>query len=283
MEKEQFVAVDTEPWWLVQRDVDYRLEDLRQRLGASFGWTDPMWYRERVKFEEVYDFLQQQGSTVFYELDQASDDDRRLRWVESVLELRKPAGSASLGSASPGSLTADSVGGDSARPVAAAGKPANEVPRRKSAFGAKPPSEPPDATPETGTSGPTAPARKSPFGPKGQPEGSPVAVDPDAPAPPDVSAAAPARKSPFGPKRQPAPSGPASQAGTTAAKVDSARTENQVPDLDEEIKTVMSGLSAAELSALADELGLSPEEVEAMVREDDFAQLVAEEQAQLAS
>jgi hypothetical protein len=42
MEREQFVAVDTAPWWLLQPDVGEPLEELRRRPGASFGWIDPM-------------------------------------------------------------------------------------------------------------------------------------------------------------------------------------------------------------------------------------------------
>ena len=47
MEREQFVAANTASWGLLERDLDYRFEDLRRRLGASFGWTDPMWYTDR--------------------------------------------------------------------------------------------------------------------------------------------------------------------------------------------------------------------------------------------
>ena len=74
MEKERFVAAETEPWWLLERDVDHLIENLRIDLGASFGWTDPTWYHERAKLEEVYDFIQQHRTELFYELDQATDD-----------------------------------------------------------------------------------------------------------------------------------------------------------------------------------------------------------------
>jgi hypothetical protein len=248
MEKEQFVAVETEPWWLLQADVDYRLEELRQRLGASFGWTESTWYSRTIRLEEVYDFLQQQGSTIFnqlmYELDQASSDDERQRWVESVLKLRRPGVSVADGSAPPASSPAPPVGGDSGRSVAAAPTPAtSSAPRRKSAFGSKRQAEPSPARAESG-------AR---------------------PATGVSTPGAPVRKSAFGGKRQPEPSRPA------------AGTEHHVPDFDEQVKTVMSALSAADISAIADEVGLSPEEVKAMIQEDDFAHLVADEQEQLAS
>ena len=45
----------------------------------------------------------------------------------------------------------------------------------------------------------------------------------------------------------------------------------------------MSELSTDELDTIASELGLSPEEVEALVREPDFAALVAEEQTHAGS
>jgi hypothetical protein len=248
MEREQFVAVETEPWWLLQTDVDYRMEELRQRLGASFGWTDSTWYSRTIRLEEVYDFLQQQGSTIFnqlmYELDQASSDDERQRWVESVLELRRPAVSVADGSAPPASVPAAPVGEDSGRSVPAAPTPATtSAPPRRSAFGSKRPTE---ASPARADSG----AR---------------------PATGVSTPGAPVHKSAFGGKRQPAPSRPA------------AGTEHQAPDSDEQIKTVMSALSAADISAIADEVGLSPEEVKAMIHEDDFAHLVADEQEQLAS
>ena len=71
MDKEQFVAVDAQTWWLLERDLDYRMEQLRRELGTSFGWAEPTWYTERTKLEELYDFIAAQGSQPFYELDQA--------------------------------------------------------------------------------------------------------------------------------------------------------------------------------------------------------------------
>ena len=53
--------------------------------------------------------------------------------------------------------------------------------------------------------------------------------------------------------------------------------------LNESVKTVMSDLSTNGLSALAGELGVSPEELEAVVHDPDFERLVADEAAKLAT
>ena len=63
MEKEQFVAVDTPTWWLLERDLDHRMEDLRRELGATFGWTEPTWYTERARLEELYEFIAGRGAS----------------------------------------------------------------------------------------------------------------------------------------------------------------------------------------------------------------------------
>jgi hypothetical protein len=90
MERDQFVAVETESWWLLERDVDYRIEDLRRDLGASFGWTDPGWYLQRERLEEVYTFILTQPREVLDQLDQAIDDERRQRWLHTVIQLNTP-------------------------------------------------------------------------------------------------------------------------------------------------------------------------------------------------
>jgi hypothetical protein len=57
MDTEQFGAV-APLWWLPERDLEHRMEDLRWELGASFGWAAPAWYTERTELEESYDYLQ---------------------------------------------------------------------------------------------------------------------------------------------------------------------------------------------------------------------------------
>jgi Asp-tRNA(Asn)/Glu-tRNA(Gln) amidotransferase B subunit len=75
--------------------------------------------------------------------------------------------------------------------------------------------------------------------------------------------------------------GAAREAAAGEQAVGAALTDEEVGQVAEEIKTVMAELPPDELAAIAKDLDLSPEEVRAMVREPDFARLVAEEQARL--
>ena len=122
--------------------------------------------------------------------------------------------------------------------------------------------------------------RKSAFASKTQPEpasGEAAGTDPAAATAP--SGPAPGRKSIFKPKSQPEP-GPAETVDSRGAGPGHATpTDEQLGEVEEQIQTVISELSADELAAIASDLGLSPDEVEAMVKEPDFAALVADEQA----
>jgi hypothetical protein len=58
-------------------------------------------------------------------------------------------------------------------------------------------------------------------------------------------------------------------------------TADRVDQVAEQVQAMISGLPADELSTIADDLELSPEEVTALMREPDFARLVDEERARL--
>jgi hypothetical protein len=178
------------------------------------------------------------AASSFYELDQAIDDHKRQRWIESVLDLRTPPES-------------EPVEMDSAVPTRTATPPPNGTPPRKSAFGAKSQPEPSNATPVDTAAAPTAPA--------------------------------PGRKSIFKAKSQPEPPAGNSADSTGGESDHELSTDEHLVEVDQQIQAVMSELPADELAEIASELGLSPEEVEAMVQEPDFAALVAEEQAQSGS
>jgi hypothetical protein len=92
MTREEFLGAEQEPWWLLQRDLTSDIEVLRVRLGQTQGWVDPLWYTEHDKLEELYRLLDEGGPILLSELDQAIDDDRRRRWVESVIEHLRPSG-----------------------------------------------------------------------------------------------------------------------------------------------------------------------------------------------
>jgi hypothetical protein len=238
MEREQFVAVDAPTWWLVERDLDYRMEDLRRELGASFGWTDPRWYTERAKLDQLYDFLVGQGNQLFSELDQAIDDHGRQRWLGRVMDSKSPP--------KPASTTMES-----SAPTGNGAAPTNGASPKKSAFRSKSEAGPASGEPGAATTAPTN--------------------------------AAPGRKSIFRPKSQPAPpaAGDADLGGPAADQP--APAEDRLGEVDQQIQTVMSELSADELATIAGDLGLTPEEVEAMIQEPDFAALVAEEQVHAGS
>jgi hypothetical protein len=139
------------------------------------------------------------------------------------------------------------------------------------------------ATPATPAS--ETPARKSAFGSRSSAESASQESAVASAAPAGPAATSPARKSIFKAKSQPE-SQPATGTATTASSRP-APPEEQVGAVDQQIQTVMSELSADELSAIAKDLGLSPDEVEAIVGESDFAEMVAElvteEQAPLAA
>ena len=208
-------------------------------LALSFGWTDPTWYTEKTKLQELYEFIAAQGSQLSYELDQATDDPNRELWLGAVIDSKAPP--------EPGLAERESV-----------------VPTRASA----PLSN--GATP-----------RKSAFGPKSQPEasnGAPVETTAAAP-----NAAAPGRKSIFKANSQPEPAAEGSAHSSGATPDHEVPIDEHLVEVDQQIQAVMSDLPADVLAAIASELGLSPEEVEAMVQEPDFAALVAEEQVHAGS
>ena len=153
-------------------------------------------------------------------LDDATSEERRLRWIASVIDLRSP---------------------ETNRPE----------PKR---------SKDPDTT-ATGA----APARN--LAPPGTTE-----------APADTRTATPtgppARKSPFASKARPKPPAQAEDSGAAGPTASPPVTEDQLGQIEQEIKAV---LSSDDLATLAVDLDVSPEELEAMLQEPDFAGLVAEE------
>jgi hypothetical protein len=239
MEREQFVAVDAPTWWLLERDLDYRMEELRRELGASFGWAEPTWYTERAKLDQLYDFLVGQGGQLCYQLDQAIDDHGRQRWLGAVMDSKRPPESASTSLESP-------------PPTPNGAAPSNGASPKKSAFRSN------------SQAGPTA-------------TGEPVA------AATASTSVAPGRKSIFKSKSQPAPPAAGDADSEGPGPDQAAPTDEHLDRMDQQIQTVMSELSADELATIASDLGLTPEEVEAMIQEPDFAALVAEEQVQSAS
>jgi hypothetical protein len=167
MDKEQFLAADANSVWFLQPDLNERLETLRRQIGASFGWTDPLWYTDKTKLEELYRFLEPKGTQVFQELEQATDDDRRTQWLDSVVEMKKPE-------------PAPEASG-SAQTVAASTTTTAPTRPRPSAFGGSGAATPGGeggaaSSPGTATTS-AAPAKKSIFKAKPEPEQIQVQID----------------------------------------------------------------------------------------------------------
>jgi hypothetical protein len=272
VEREEFaVAVS----WLAEDDVQYWRPDLRSELGRFFGWTetDP-WYRDRERLDKVHALIQERQSELFYQLKEAVDVETRQRWLDSVVKLTRPVEPASR-KPDPGQPETPS------QSTAAGGASQTWVrtePARKSAFGSRAQAQGRATAATTGTGPlPTEPARRSPFGSRAQAQGQDNAATAGSGPPPT----APARKSPFGSRAQAQSRGssPDARAGTRAAGA--TPTDDQLGQVAEQIHAMMSELPADELSAIARDLDLSPEEVTALMREPDFARLVAEEQARL--
>jgi hypothetical protein len=244
MEKDQFIDTEKKSWWLLETEIDPALEQKRKTLGECWDWTDLLWYTERLKMEEVYQFLEVNKSELLRELDEANDLYRRDIWLDSVIHAKRPPKQH----VAPQEPTAGKAADVQAKP--AVGAPPTAPAKKPSAFGRAKPTEESAAEPAAG--GPAAAGVAA----GGQ------AVEPKKP-------------SPFGrkPAAAEAPARPAAREGVGAGE--------PLPPVSEQIQSVMSDLSADELSSIARDLGLTAAEVEAMVKDPDFAGMVAEEQAQL--
>jgi hypothetical protein len=163
MDKEQFLAADANSMWFLQPVLSESLETLRRQIGASFGWTDPLWYTDKTKLESLYGFLAPQGTQVFQDLQLATDDTRQTQWLDSVVEMKKKSDSP------PKSSESTQTAPTAPKPPTAAAPPKP----RPSAFGgsgAAPPGGDGGSAPSPGaaTTG-AAPAKKSIFKPKDEP------------------------------------------------------------------------------------------------------------------
>jgi hypothetical protein len=242
VEREEFaVAVS----WLAEDDVQHWRPDLRSELGRFFGWTETdRWYSDRERLDKVHALIQERQSELFYRLKEAVDVETRQRWLDSVVKLTRPV--------APASRKPDFGKPETQSQSTAAGGPAQTwvrtEPAPKSAFRSRTPAQGRDSAATTGTGPPpTEPPRRSPLVSRAQAESQ--GSTPDARAERRAAGAAP--------------------------------TDDQLGQVAEQIQAMMSELPADELSAIASDLDLSPEEVTALMREPDFARLVAEEQARL--
>jgi hypothetical protein len=237
VQKEEFIA-EPEAWWLVQRDLDDQVETCRRDLGTSFGWTDPLWYRERTKVADLYTFIEQQANQyqLLEDLDRATESTQRQQWLIAMLALKTSAVSERNPPVLP--TFAETSSGPE--------------PRRKSAFGAR-------SSSEAAASGQTAVLGQS-----------------------ATSHSEPSRKLAFGPKvteERRTEDNPVSKDDSDPALIDDLVKQQ----IEQAVTTVISDLSANDIARIADDLGISSEELEAVVHETDFVSLVTEEAAKLST
>jgi hypothetical protein len=250
MNKEEFLA-EPDRGWFLQATENYQIDQLRADVGASFGWTDRDWYTDDEKLIKFLDVIEQnkRRDQLLYALKEAvSSDEKKLSWLESVDQKNLTDSPAPPPSAAPGAGPATTAPTASATATAGTA-PSTDAPKKSIFKKAQP--EPALATP--------------PAAPPGQ-----------APAP--AAAGDVAKKSIFK-KAQPAPATAATETPTAPAPA----TGEGLDQIQEEIKVAMARLSADELSSVAQEAGVSAEELKVMLEDPEFAQMVAEERVKLGS
>ncbi len=269
METEEFVVAVS---WLAEDDVQYWRPDLRSELGRFFGWTDTdPWYRDRERLDKVRALIQERQNELLYQLKEATDVETRQRWLDSVVKLTRPVEPAS---GKPETKSQSTAAGGPARTWV------RTEPTGKSTFGSSAQAQGRDTAATAGTGPPpTEPARRSPFGSRAQAQRRDSAESARTGPPPTE----PARRSPFGSRAQAQTQGSTPDAAprTPAAGAAPSDDQLQVGQVAEQIQALIAELPPDELSAIASNLDLSPEEVTALMQEPDFARLVAEEQARL--
>jgi hypothetical protein len=251
MDKAEFVTDADRLWFLESTDVG--VDEVRAELGRSFGFQDREWYkneRQLNTFLESIDNRKDKDQFLYNLKDVATNPERqKILLTEVVTELNTaPA---------PPPAPPTQAKFDPAKPTPASGATANTAtaPPRKSVFKSGPKAESADAG--SGGSGPVT-AQPAPAAPA---------------PPPQRSSIFKAKKTEPAAAAEPAAAGPG---GEEAEGVES------VEEIHAQIDAVVSELSPDEFAEMAKEVGISPDELRAIIEEPNFADLVAEEQAKLA-
>ena len=317
MDKDQFLGASGETWWLLAPDADYRIAECRDQLGAVLGWTYKEWYSEQNKLEELFQKLQNDASALLAELDYRTDVDQYVGWVSEVIgKLRPPeppAGpDAGTAESAPEPVAAKKSGGlfgkKSSAPepegASEAETAAGEAEAAESASSAGVSPEPePEPAPQKRPGGLFGSKKTDPAPepePASEPEVAPAPVgeapgeepvfhaeaerEPEqASEPGPASQAQPEQEPEQEPEPAPAPVGEHNPDETPAPPPAPAPLSDPV-EMAAAIKDAISTLAdrTGETAAqIADELGLTEEELTHIVEHPDLERLVAEELAQL--
>ena len=89
MDKSVFADPEAQPqWWLLARDLDYTLVDLRKDLAEALGCDrESEWFLERWRLESLYDIVEVHDRALLIEVEDAADDYRRKEWLTRVLAV----------------------------------------------------------------------------------------------------------------------------------------------------------------------------------------------------
>jgi hypothetical protein len=250
VERDRFLGVGDESWWFLEPDADYRIAERRLAVGSVLGRTDADWYTDQTTREELWRLLENEHPVLLADLDNQTDVDRYVLWLDQLLVALNPPAPEPAPTRPEPEAQPD---GAAQRKPALFGARKNTEPEAAGSV-PEPAAEPADQTPEPAPEPapePEPPKKASPFGTKKQ-------AQPQAAAPP-------AAEPPIEPATEPAAVSPEAMAD---------HIRSAISELAEE-----SGETAAQI---AEELGLTENELNELAEHPDLERLVAEELALLA-
>lgn len=99
MEQAEFEVAEAGAWWLVTPDYSI-IEEPRKKLGAALGSREQQWYLQIDNLRELYRQLQP-SYTLMQQLDNATDDTKRLEWLADMTKALPPPKEPPNSTASP--------------------------------------------------------------------------------------------------------------------------------------------------------------------------------------
>jgi hypothetical protein len=179
--KEEFLDVDREDWWLVDPAADRDLQLLRDQLGAALGYgAEQDWYTKPDRLVPLWNMIEAR-TDLATQLERATDAELQKSWVETMTQSKEAENKIAKGP-DPGEAAAQptaAVAGAVAPAAAAA--PAAPAVKKASPFKKKD-DAPSTTTPDEAASAPAA--ARSPFAPKpaADAEAAAPTAAPDGPA-----------------------------------------------------------------------------------------------------
>jgi hypothetical protein len=131
VERTQFIDTK-EAWWLNGDGLDFTALELRKDIATYLGGDrESQWYLEEPKLEELYRRLEEGPGELLRQVDEATDDLKRLAWLQAVADLLNPAKSET---SKPGTGEPEGAAAKGPQPTTS-GSPAPQGRLKPSAFG----------------------------------------------------------------------------------------------------------------------------------------------------